>query len=130
VRIGAEICKTLFTALCVYEEDGCVLGFASFGPSRDDDADVLVTAELMALYVHPKVWNRGIGQSLWQQVENIITCNFTEVTLWVLRDNIRARSFYEAMGLVAETGKEKLLPRYDCELYEIRYQKLLTSDFD
>ena len=107
------------------EEGGRVLGFASFGPSRDEDADSAATAELMAVYVHPDAWRRGIGRTLWQQAERALAPDFTEVTVWVLRDHEPAKSFYQAMGFTYEEGKDKLLPWYDGELYEARFRRPL-----
>ncbi len=109
----------------VYDENARILGFASYGPSRDEDADSLIMAELIGLYVHPDAWRRGIGYSLWDRVECDLRSDFTEATLWVIQNNSRARCFYEAMGFVEETGKQRLLPWYDCELYEVRYRKSL-----
>ena len=36
---------------------------------------------------------------------------FTEVTLWVLRDNARAIKFYQSNGFVLDVGHEKTLER-------------------
>ena len=40
-------------------EDG-ICGFATTGPSRDDDKSG--AGELYAIYVHPDWWNRGVGR--------------------------------------------------------------------
>ena len=111
----------------IYEQDARVVGFASFGPSRDDDADNSLIAELMGLYVHPDAWRRGIGRTLWVQVEIALVTKFKEVTVWLLRDNEPAKEFYQAMGFTYEEGRDKLLPWYDCALYEARYRKFLES---
>ncbi|MDA0745328.1 MAG: GNAT family N-acetyltransferase [bacterium] len=107
----------------LYEENARILGFISYGPSCDEDANASITAELIALYVYPQAWRRGIGHSLWQHVELVLENNFKEITLWVIQNNHRARHYYEAMGFLEETGKKRLLPWYDCELYEVRYRK-------
>jgi ribosomal protein S18 acetylase RimI-like enzyme len=103
---------------------GQIIGFASFGPTRDEDDDAAVTAELMALYVHPAHWRQGAGTRLWQEVERRVAGRFREITLWVLRENERARRFYERMGFAAEPERVKALPRFD-GLEEVRYRRPL-----
>src|SRR5690349_10499643 len=44
----------------VAEEDGRIVGFASVGPSRDDDA-AEGEGELLAIYVDPARWRSGAG---------------------------------------------------------------------
>lgn len=102
-----------------------LLGFASFGPTRDEDNDAAVTAELMALYVHPEHWRQGCGTRLWQEVQRRVAGRYQEITLWVLCDNARARQFYERIGFVEEPDRIKSLPRFDAEVYEVRYRRSL-----
>ena len=45
--------------------NGAVLGFANYGPARDEDLDPRSDAELNALYVHPAHWSTGVGFALW-----------------------------------------------------------------
>ena len=47
----------------VGETDGRVGGFVVIGPSRDPGATASV-GEVMALFVDPSVWRRGVGRSL------------------------------------------------------------------
>lgn len=64
----------------VAEDAGRVVGFVAF-----DDR------ELHALYVLPAYWSRGIGGRLLAAAGPVRE-------LWVLRDNARARRFYERHG--------------------------------
>lgn len=86
-----------------------------------------MTAELMALYVHPEHWRRGVGTRLWQDVEQCVAGRYRDMTLWVLRDNDRARRFYARIGFVAEPGRIKSLPWADVEVYELRYRRPLCA---
>jgi GNAT superfamily N-acetyltransferase len=43
---------------------GCITGFASFGPSRDSDTDPRVTGEVSAIYAAPDAWGTGTGRAL------------------------------------------------------------------
>jgi GNAT superfamily N-acetyltransferase len=82
----------------VGELDGHVAGFALSGPSRDQDADP-ETAELFAIYLEPAAVGRGLGRCLMEQTERGMWADgYHRAVLWVLRDNARARRFYERAG--------------------------------
>ena len=82
----------------VAEEDGRVIGFAAFGPSRDDDAPP-GTGEIPAIYVAPEVVGTGVGRELFAEANAAMReAGFTRATLWVLEVNDRARRFYERAG--------------------------------
>lgn len=86
-------------AMLVVEEAGTVVGFADTGPCRDEDRDPRVTGELFAMYLHPDYWHRGLGRLLMGGVvARLRADDFQSATLWVLRENSRARRFYEAAG--------------------------------
>ncbi len=82
-----------------YVTDG---GFCTIvRPARDASAPL----ELVALYVAPTRWREGIGTSLL----DVVVPRDEDVSLWVFRDNTRARAFYEAQGFVAD-GAEGVDP--------------------
>jgi ribosomal protein S18 acetylase RimI-like enzyme len=97
------------------EGDGLV-GFAAFGPERDkdyepglpqEDATERGRAELYAIYVLPKHWASGAGRALMDGVLSLVaTSGYTDISLWVLEANARARRFYEQAGfrLTGESG--------------------------
>ena len=92
---------------------GDVDGFASAGPSRDDDR--AGTTELYALYVHPRAQRRGLGAALLgAAVEHGAT------TLWVLTDNASGRAFYEACGW-SEDGTQRTIDLFGAPADEVRY---------
>ncbi len=103
------------------ERDGRVVGFASSGPPRD--AEVPPTgAELYAIYVLPEEWRKGIGRSLVQTATaHWRDRGISELVLWVLEDNARARAFYEAMGWRPDGGRQQL-EIAGMSLAEIRYR--------
>ncbi len=106
----------------VIEEHGRVLGWISTGPSRDTGA-LSSTRELWAIYVDPKHWRRGVGQRLWGEAEHQLRrSGFSDVTLWVLQDNVRALAFYRSNGFVVD-GIEKTIELGGTELVEIRLRK-------
>ncbi len=106
----------------VAEQDGCIVGFVLGGPSRDDDAQPGVTGEIMAIYVTPDRWGAGAGAQLMQAALAVL-CDqgFHEVTLWVLRDNVRARRFYEVAGFEPDGG-EKVEMQSGVSFDEVRYR--------
>jgi GNAT superfamily N-acetyltransferase len=82
----------------VAETSGRIVGFASFGPSRDEDvADG--TGEVPAIYVEPAVLGTGVGRELFEAVtRGLRDAGFVRATLWVLEENASARRFYERAG--------------------------------
>ena len=75
-----------------------VVGFSSFGPSKDNDAGVS-TAEVYAIYLAPEWFGAGVGRGLLARaVEALGGLGFRDCTLWVLELNDRARRFYEVAG--------------------------------
>lgn len=91
-RVGLRVPSTL-----VAVRDDTVCGFASVGLCRDDDLADL--GELMALYVDPHHLRTGTGRLLIEAARaRLAARGFTGAVVWVLRDNHRARRFYERDG--------------------------------
>jgi GNAT superfamily N-acetyltransferase len=82
----------------VADAGGRIVGFASFGPSRDQDAGD-ATGEIPAIYVEPSVLGAGVGRELMAAAtEALREAGYRRATLWVLEANERARRFYEQAG--------------------------------
>jgi ribosomal protein S18 acetylase RimI-like enzyme len=109
-----------WTTFVADDGDG-VQGFVSVGPSRDERG----LGELYAIYVHPDAWSSGVGRALIERGELELRASYDEATLWVLEDNPRARSFYEAAGWSAD-GATKSDERWGVRARELRYRKNLT----
>ena len=105
----------------VCEDDGHVVGFASTGPSRDEEE----LGELYAIYVEPEAWSTGAGRALMIEAETTLAHEYGAALLWVLEDNPRARNFYERAGW-APDGVTKAEERFGVRAAEVRYRK----DFD
>ena len=73
-------------------------------PSRD--ADLKGCAEIVAIYILSDFWGKGIGQALMSQVIKDNASFYNEASLWVFKENLRARRFYEKSGFSFD-GKEK-----------------------
>jgi L-amino acid N-acyltransferase YncA len=82
----------------VAEDPGRVVGFCSFGPSRDD-AEIDRTAEVLTIYLLPEAAGRGIGRDLFASaVARLRALGYDRATLWVMASNDRSRRFYERAG--------------------------------
>lgn len=108
------------TKVWVADDDGRVIGFASLGPSRDEDAD-RTTMEIYTIYLEPSVWGQGVARDLMRTVLAAVP-EGSPVTLWVLAANERARHFYRRNGF-APDGVERV-EEFDGETYtEVRYRR-------
>src|SRR5262245_29067734 len=78
--------------------DENVLGWSAASRIRDSDA-APSTVEVWAIYVDPLYWRQGIGQLLSRKAEEqLAVSGFSEITLWVFKDNAQAIAFYESNG--------------------------------
>jgi lincosamide nucleotidyltransferase A/C/D/E len=102
---------------------GAVHGFSVVSGSRDDDASDAV-GEVRLLYVDPTAWSKGVGAALLSHaVETLRGLGFRELRLWTLRENERARSFYERSGWRAD-GAEQTVEQPQGSYVEVRYRLL------
>jgi GNAT superfamily N-acetyltransferase len=98
-----------------------VIGFASSGPSHDQDADP-GTAEVYAIYLRPEVVGTGVGRTLFAHVvDDLRRQGYATATLWVLETNARTRRFYEAAGWHTDDA-QKTEELRGIELREVRYR--------
>lgn len=103
-------------------EDGGVVGFVDVVPSRDDGA-ASDTGEVTSIYVLPAAWGTGVGRALMAAaVDCLREHGFRSVTLWVLRDNERARLFYERAGWSPD-GASKDDVVAGATVTEVRYRR-------
>jgi ribosomal protein S18 acetylase RimI-like enzyme len=98
-----------------------VVGFISVGASRDNEAG----GELFAIYVDPDHWGSGVGRELMAAgEERLRELGHTDVFLWVLEDNPRARRFYERAGWYDDGGRRQVT-FLGVDAPEVRYRKRL-----
>jgi len=104
----------------IAELDGEVVGFASVGACREDEA----MGELYSIYVHASCWDRGVGRALIEHAEESMrAAGFAQAILWVMEGNERAERFYRAAGW--EQDGRKLDTFQGAEVAELRYRKAL-----
>ena len=81
-----------------------VVGFISYGNFRDE---AIQAGEIIALYVLKDYYGKGVSKQL-MHAAFVALDQFSEIYLWVLKDNKRAIAFYQKMGFTFD-GQEKIL---------------------
>ena len=72
------------------------IGFVRVGAASDEAEG---TGLVYLLYVLPEYWGLGVGKSLMgAAMAELQELGMREAALWVLRQNRRARGFYEGLG--------------------------------
>jgi ribosomal protein S18 acetylase RimI-like enzyme len=106
----------------VAEDDENIVGLCAAGASRDPDASPK-TAEIGAIYVQAEKWRTGVGRALLSAaLEQLRNRQFEEVTLWVLKPNQRARSFYASCGFVPDGAVQDNDDWKTIRIRELRYR--------
>jgi ribosomal protein S18 acetylase RimI-like enzyme len=81
----------------VVEDESGVVGFASGGRERAGEDGY--GGELYAIYVLERAQRHGRGRELVRAVVGgLREMGFEDMIIWVLRDNLAARRFYERLG--------------------------------
>lgn len=123
------------------EVDGRVVGMGHAGPARtvaecdqshpNGTSFSTTTGEVYGFYVHPDAWGSGAATELMRTCEAFLrAAGFADAVLWVLRDNPRARAFYEKAGWTA-SGRDALWEgpstgsRIPSPLVEVEYRTRL-----
>lgn len=94
-----------------------VIGFCLAGDSDEEG-----WGEIFAIYVHPDHWGEGFGHRLLRAGERQLRdAGHGRALLWVLRDNGRARRFYERQGWRVG-GKIRVEEIGGIQVNEVRYE--------
>lgn len=98
------------------------IGILTLSQCRDNDK--LDTGEIISIYVLPSYWRKGYGSKMMEfALDKLSFLGYKECCLWVLKDNIRARIFYEKLGFSLD-GREKEI-YIGKNLTKVRYIKKL-----
>ncbi len=107
----------------VAAEDGVICGFVTTGPSRG--VDLPGGGEVLALYVDPPTWGRGVGRRLMAEARDKLgRAGFADVGLWVLSGNERAQRFYRADGWSPD-GRRRAVEVWNIAVDEDRFTRHL-----
>ncbi|MBX9361647.1 GNAT family N-acetyltransferase [Streptomyces sp. WAC04114] len=111
--------------LVAEDTGGEIVGWACHGPYRDGEVGT-EDAELYAVYVHPDQMGRGVGRALLaESVARCAAAGHGRLLLWVLKENDRARRFYERAGFRAD-GAEEPFEVDGVDVPEVRYSRPLA----
>lgn len=105
----------------VSEVNGKIVGFTCYRPCGDEDKDRASVGELLAIYLLPEFWGRGLGRQMLDEVmRRFQDQGVLEETLWVFESNHRARRFYEIAGFRAD-GVKKRETKLGTSVVVVRY---------
>ena len=112
---------------CVAEDPTGVIGWASVGPCRDEDATPEL-GELWAIYVAPERWRGGVGRALWTWGRaRLAERGSRDIVVWVLEANHAARRFYETLGFRAAPDRTRMLEIGGARIREVRLRGAWSS---
>lgn len=98
-RFGGSAPDAPLTLVALAGEE--LVGFATVGPSRDEDLPG--AGEIHAMYVDPAHWGGGVGRRLLERARaELVSRGHDEGVLWVLEGNGRGERFYAADGWRAD----------------------------
>ena len=124
----------VYHGLLLYDGDR-PLCCATYGPARVDQSagdticdfsspDLAAWGELVSLYSHPDHWEQGHGSLVIEEVLNRVKATGCPgCFLYVLRENERARRFYEKHGFVWDGHALNVALTPDTTLSDLRYRK-------
>ena len=121
-----HLTRTELPPLLVAELDREVVGFAVFGAERSGPEE-RGAGELFAINLDPLHWGKGIGRALLREATAALSgLGFAEAILWVVPENVRARSLYEAEGWTEDGGlaRDEVL---GVTVNEVRYRRPLSD---
>jgi ribosomal protein S18 acetylase RimI-like enzyme len=108
-------------AVLVSQVEEEVTGFVTIGHCQDDDRNKPGSGELYAMYLVPEYWGRGHGRKLLLAAEvRFGEYDYADASLWVLRDNRRARRFYELGRWTVDGAEQRMVIGADA-VVAVRY---------
>lgn len=124
--LNAHIWRANLTSI---EQNGFLLSdksryVAVVSVSAARDCDMPGWGEIRSIYIQPDSYRKGYGKILFSHAEEQLKQDgFDKIYLWVLEKNLKARSFYEAMGF-HPNGDIKDVRFDDTVLRELRYTNI------
>jgi ribosomal protein S18 acetylase RimI-like enzyme len=120
-KILLEPATTHSTVVFLAEYQETIIGFGSCGAQRTESLEAKgYDGEISGVYVLREFQKRKIGTQLFRSMSSdLIRRGFSAAALWVLRDNLRARHFYEHLGAKVIAEREDV--RDGTVLVELAY---------
>lgn len=103
-----------------------LVGFVSVSskpePDTSSSLDGALMGEILSVHVSEPAWGLGVGTALFAAALSELSAQGCSAAyLWVVRDNARARRFYEKMGL-RPTGLQRIDQTRTVPLVEVQYR--------
>ncbi|SFI41166.1 Ribosomal protein S18 acetylase RimI [Tindallia magadiensis] len=100
-------------------ENGKSIGCIAYGKSRDKSLPDW--GEIVSLYLLPEYFGKGYGNKLLDSsLSDLKESGYESIYLWVLKNNRRARRFYEKNGMRCNND-EYVLEIMGEQLIDVRY---------
>lgn len=105
-------------------KENTIIGTASYCKSRY--SDMLGFGEIVSIYLLPEYIGKGLGNRLLSEsIKELESLGFSNIFLWVLEENYRARKFYEKNGFKpSNTYLEDNIGGKDLREIQYEYHKL------
>lgn len=111
-----------FTTVAIVE--AAISAFVTIGPAS---AQTTGAGHLMALYVDPDKWRRGIGRTLLAEgCRQLVERGHHEAVLWVLVGNHAAEHLYSSQGWWID-GPVELQEVWGLQVHNQRYRCMLQA---
>ncbi|SET61267.1 Ribosomal protein S18 acetylase RimI [Natronincola peptidivorans] len=106
-------------------EKGKAIGCVAYGKSRDKSLPDW--GEIVSLYLLPEYFGKDYGNKLLHSaLADLKESGYESIFLWVLKDNQRARGFYEKNGMGCNND-EYVLEIMGQQLIDVRYVYAFNS---
>ncbi len=122
-RWAGVIAKSQYTAFVVMDGEKYA-GTSSIAPARDEGLEGW--GEIVSIYMRPEYFGRGYAGPLLEYVIGALAeRGYSDIYLWVLSENVRARRFYEKNGF-QKKDHTKNINIGGTDLTEVRYIRHLS----
>lgn len=103
----------------IMKDGGVFVAASAIGKARDSEYEGC--GEIVSIYVLPECFGKGYGTALFRfMTEKLRELGYDKMYLWVLKENFRARRFYEKMGFMPD-GNERSILIEGKEIAEVCY---------
>ncbi|HBP63824.1 MAG TPA: GNAT family N-acetyltransferase [Desulfosporosinus sp.] len=115
VSAFVEWIKDSVLTVQLISENGRLVGCVAYGKSRDESLPYW--GEIVSIYLLPEYFGKGYGNKLLESaLLDLKQSGYQDIYIWVLKENQRARHFYE---------KKKLQCNNDEYVFEIMGEQLI-----
>lgn len=112
------IANNILTVQLIFDHQRPV-GCISYGKSRDDQLPNW--GEVVSIYLLPNYFGKGYGQKLLEcALLDMKKSGYTDIYLWVLKENLNARKFYEKNNF-QNNDDECTFELMEKQLIDVRY---------